>query len=48
MVMVTGDNILTTISVSKEYKLIKKNSLVYSYEIGGKKFIRNAIENIDE
>ena len=48
MVMVTGDNILTTISVSKEYELIKKNSLVYSCEIDGNKFMRNAIENIDE
>ena len=46
--MATGDNILTTISVSKEYELIKKNSLVYSYEIDGNKFVRNAIENIDE
>jgi len=30
MVMATGDNILTAISVSKECELIKKNSIVYS------------------
>lgn len=48
MVMATGDNILTAISVSKECELIKKNSLVYSCEIEGKKLVWNAIENFDE
>ena len=33
MVMATGDNILTAISVSKECHLIKKNSVIYSVEI---------------
>jgi cation-transporting ATPase 13A3/4/5 len=48
MVMATGDNILTAISVSKECELIKKNSLVYSCEIEGNKLVWNAIENFDE
>ena len=48
MVMATGDNILTAISVSKECELIKKNSLVYSCEIEGNKLIWNAIENFDD
>ena len=48
MVMATGDNILTAISVSKECELIKKNSIVYSCEIEGNKLIWNAIENFDE
>lgn len=33
MVMATGDNILTAISVSKECKLVSKNSLIYSCNI---------------
>ena len=48
MVMATGDNILTAISVSKECELIKKNSIVYSCEIEGNKLVWNAIENFDE
>ena len=48
MVMATGDNILTAISVSKECELIKKDSLVYSCEIEGNQLIWNAIENFDE
>ena len=48
MVMATGDNILTAISVSKECELIKKNSLVYSCEIEGKRLVWNAIENFDD
>ena len=48
MVMATGDNILTAISVSKECELIKKNSLVYSCEIDGNKLVWNAVENFDE
>ena len=48
MVMATGDNILTAISVSKECELIKKNSLVYSCEIDGNKLVWNAIENFDD
>ena len=48
MVMATGDNILTAISVSKECELIKKNSLVYSCEIEGNKLVWNAIENFDD
>ena len=48
MVMATGDNILTAISVSKECELIKKNSLVYSCEIEGNKLLWNTIENFDE
>ena len=48
MVMATGDNILTAISVSKECELIKKNSLVYSCEIEGNNLVWNAIENFDD
>ena len=48
MVMATGDNILTAISVSKECELIKKNSLVYSCEIEGNQLVWNAVENFDE
>ena len=48
MVMATGDNILTAISVSKECELIKKNSIVYSCEIEGNKLVWNAIENFDD
>ena len=48
MVMATGDNILTEISISKECELIKKNSIVYSCEIEGNKLLWNAIENFDE
>ena len=46
--MAIGDNILTTISVSKKYELIKKNSLVYSCEIDGNKLVWNVIENFEE
>ena len=48
MVMATGDNILTAISVSKECELIKKNSLVFSCDIEGNKLVWNAIENFDD
>ena len=48
MVMATGDNILTAISVSKECELIKKNSLVYSCEIEGNQLVWNAVENFDD
>ena len=48
MVMATGDNILTAISVSKECELIKKNSMVYSCEIEGNQLVWNAIENFDD
>ena len=48
MVMATGDNILTAISVSKECELIKKTSLVYSCEIDGNQLIWNAVENFDD
>ena len=48
MVMATGDNILTAISVSKECELIKKKSLVYSCEIENNNLIWNAIENFDD
>ena len=48
MVMATGDNILTAISVSKECELIKKNSLVYSCEIEGNNLVWNTIENFDD
>ena len=48
MVMATGDNILTAISVSKECELIKKNSLVYSCEIEGNNLVWNTVENFDD
>ena len=48
MVMATGDNILTAISVSKECELIKKKSLVYSCEIDGNNLVWNTVENFDE
>ena len=48
MVMATGDNILTAISVSKECELIKKNTLVFSCDIEGNKLVWNAIENFDD
>ena len=52
MVMATGDNILTAISVSKECKLIKGDSIVYSCEIekdneGNDNLIWNKVENYD-
>ncbi len=52
MVMATGDNILTAISVSKECKLISGNSIVYSCEIekdneGKDNLIWNKVENYD-
>ena len=48
MVLATGDNILTAISVSKECELIKKNSLVYSCEIEGNNLVWNTVENFDD
>ena len=53
MVMATGDNILTAISVSKECKLIKGDSIVYSCEIekdneGNDNLIWNKVENYDD
>ena len=53
MVMATGDNILTAISVSKECKLINGNSIVYSCEIekdneGKDNLIWNKVENYDD
>ena len=48
MVMATGDNLLTAISVSKECELIKKNSLVYSCEIEGNNLVWNTVENFDD
>ena len=48
MVMATGDNILTAISVSKECELIKKNACVYSCEIEGNNLVWNTIENFDD
>ena len=48
MVMATGDNILTAISVSRECELIKKNSKVYSCEIEGNNLVWNAVENFDD
>ena len=48
MVMATGDNLLTAISVSKECELIKKKALVYSCEIEGNNLVWNTIENFDD
>ena len=48
MVMATGDNILTAISVSKECELIKKKALVYSCEIEGNNLVWNTVENFDD
>ena len=53
MVMATGDNILTAISVSKECHLIKKNSVIYSFEIeknddNNFKLIWNQIDEFEE
>ena len=48
MVMATGDNILTAISVSKECQLIKKKALVYSCEIEGNNLVWNTVENFDD
>ena len=55
MVMATGDNILTAISVSKECHLIKKNSVIYSFDIeknnndnNNFKLIWNQIDEFEE
>ena len=53
MVMATGDNILTAISVSKECKLIPNNVKIYSCELvkEGKEantLVWNAVENFEE
>ena len=45
MVMATGDNILTAISVSKECKLISNDALIYSCEIDKGELVWNTIEN---
>ena len=51
MVMATGDNILTAISVSKECKLIPPNAVVYSCEFshdGAQTLKWNTIENFKD
>ena len=48
MVMATGDNILTAISVSKECKLINNEAIVYSCEIENNELIWHSIENFQD
>ena len=48
MVMATGDNILTAISVSKECKLISNDAVIYSCEIDNGELVWNTIENFKE
>ena len=48
MVMATGDNILTAISVSKECDLINNEAVVYSCEIENKELVWKTIENFQD
>ena len=48
MVMATGDNILTAISVSRECKLINNDAFVYSCEIENNELIWKTVENFKE
>ena len=48
MLMATGDNIRTAISVSREAKLIPKDSKIMTCELSDKKLIWNLIENFDD
>ena len=48
MVMATGDNILTAISVSKECKLINQEVVVYTCEIENNELIWNTVENFQD